>query len=85
MMSGAQRDADTARIGEVMAAVQIPLENVEFTLEHYLLANGQRLDTETRMLLAHIRDSIGRVVVSTRSLSHRERTGAGRAGIGRAA
>ena len=70
-------------IGEVMSAVQLPLENVEFALEQYLLSHGQRLDGETRALLAGVRDCVGRVVVSARRLSRREQAGPAR--IGRAA
>jgi hypothetical protein len=61
------------RIGEVMSRVQLPLENVEFALEQYLLSHGQSLDVETRRLLAGVRDCVGRVVVSTRRLSDRDR------------
>lgn len=53
-------------VGEVLSSVQLPLENIEYTLDQYLLENGQRLDVETRVLLAAIRDSIGRVAVTTR-------------------
>ena len=56
-------------LGEVMSAVQLPLENAEYALDQYLLAHGQRLDTETRMLLAGVRDCIGRVAVSARRLA----------------
>ncbi len=63
---------DCDRIGEVIGTVQLPLENVEFALDQYLLAHGQRLDTETRVLLAGVRDCVGRVVVSARRLSRRE-------------
>ncbi len=80
MASGLWRDPDCDRIGEVMSGVQLPLENVEFALEQYLLAHGQRLDTETRILLAGVRDCVGRVVVSARRLSRREGGGPGRAG-----
>ncbi len=72
MASGLWKDPDRDRIGEVICAVQLPLENVEFALDQYLLAHGQRLDTETRVLLAGVRDCVGRVVVSARRLSHRE-------------
>ena len=51
-------------VGDVIGTVQLPLANVEFALEQYLLANGQRLDTETRILLAGVRDCVGRVAVS---------------------
>ena len=72
MMSRFRQGPGSDRIGEVMSGVQLPLENVEFALEQYLLSHGQRLDTETRILLAGVRDCVGRVVVSTRRLSHRE-------------
>lgn len=39
-----------------MSNIQMPLENLAFTVESYLLANGTRLDTETRILLAGVRD-----------------------------
>lgn len=71
------------RIGEVLSAVQLPLENVEFALEQYLLANGQRLDAETRVLLAGVRDCVGRVAGSTRRLARHEQDAA--ACLGRAA
>ncbi len=72
MVSGMRQDREQDRIGEVMSAVQLPLENVEFALEQYLLSHGQRLDTETRVLLAGVRDCVGRVVVSARRLAHRD-------------
>lgn len=75
MASGLRQDPDCDRIGEVISAVQLPLENVEFALQQYLLSHGQRLDTETRVLLAGVRDCVGRVVVSTRRLSHRDGKG----------
>ncbi len=72
MVSRLGQGPDCDRIGEVIGAVQLPLENVEFALDQYLLAHGQRLDTETRILLAGVRDCVGRVVVSARRLSRRE-------------
>lgn len=44
--------------------VELPLKNIEFTIQQYLMAHGARLDTETRVLLAGIRDSVGRIAVS---------------------
>lgn len=82
MASSLRQGPDFDQIGEVMSRVQLPLENVEFTLEKYLLDNGQRLDTETRILLAGVRDCVGRVVVSARRLSRADqatRDGASRA------
>ena len=69
MASNFREIPDGDRIGEVIGAMQLPLENVEYALEQYLLDNGARLDTETRVLLAGVRDCIGRVVVSARRLS----------------
>ena len=63
---------DDFRMSEVLAGVQIPLENVEYTIEQYLLANGARLDTETRFLLAGVRDCVGRVAGSTRRMMGRD-------------
>jgi hypothetical protein len=65
-------DANDGFMGDVIGAVQLPLANVEFTLEQYLLAHGQRLDTETRILLAGVRDCVGRVAVSAQRLSRDE-------------
>ena len=74
MANGLWQGPECDQIGEVMGRVQLPLENVEFALEQYLLAHGQRLDTETRILLAGVRDCVGRVVVSPRRISHGEGT-----------
>ena len=63
---------DDYRMSEVLAGVQIPLENVEYTIEQYLLAHGTRLDTETRFLLAGVRDCVGRVAGSTRRMIGRD-------------
>ena len=75
MVSELLQEPDCDRIGEVICALQLPLENVEFALDQYLLAHGQRLDTETRILLAGVRDCVGRVVVSARRLSRDDRAG----------
>ena len=53
-------------MARAIVGVQLPLENVEFTIEQYLLDHGPRLDTETRVLLANVRDCIGNVAGSTR-------------------
>lgn len=55
-------------MANAIVGVQLPLENVEYTIEQYLLDNGQRLDIETRMLLANVRDCIGNVAGSTRQI-----------------
>jgi hypothetical protein len=83
MTSDTSRSPDGDRIGEVIDRVQLPLVNAEYALDQYLLANGQWLDTETRVLLAGVRDCIARVVVSTRRLSQDGR--AGSTGVSRAA
>ena len=79
-MAGAKREhPGVDRIGEVICSLQLPLENVEYALDQYLLDNGLRLDTETRILLAGIRDCIGRVAVTARRLSRTEAQDVGRA------
>ena len=65
-MSG-ERTVDS-RLTEVVSDVQLPLDNLSYTIEAYLLANGARLDTETRFLLAGIRDCADRVAGSVRRL-----------------
>ncbi len=50
---------------KVIEGVRLPLENIEFTIEQYLLANGAWLDTETRCLLAGVRDGVRRIAGST--------------------
>ncbi len=59
-----------ARLAEVVSDVQLPLDNLAFTVEAYLMANGARLDTETRYLLAGIRDCAGRVAGCVRQMAH---------------
>lgn len=55
-------------MAHAIVGLQLPLENVEFTIDQYLLDNGPRLDTETRVLLANVRDCIGTVAGSTRKI-----------------
>lgn len=62
-------------LAAVMDDVEIPLKNVEYTIQQYLLAHGARLDTETRILLAGVRDCVGRVAGSTRELARRDPQG----------
>ena len=75
MAREASQNRGDDRIGEVMSRVQLPLENVEFALEQSLLSHGPSLDTETRALLAGVRDCVGRVVVSARRLLRHDGVG----------
>lgn len=59
-----------AQLAEVVTDVQIPLDNLAYTVEAYLLAHGTRLDTDTRFLLAGIRDCADRVAGSVRRMSY---------------
>lgn len=43
---------------EVVRELQLPLKNMEYTVQSYLLENASRLDPETRLLLAGLRDSL---------------------------
>lgn len=56
-------------VAELLCSVQLPLENIEFAIARYLEAHGVRLDTQTRCLLAQVRDGVGRVAASSRSLT----------------
>lgn len=57
---------------DLTLSVQLPLENIEYTIEQFLMMRGTRLDTETRLLLSGIRDCVGRVAVSSRRLASAE-------------
>lgn len=59
------------RLGEVLSNIQMPLENLAWTIEEYLMANGPRLDSETRFLLAGARDCADRVAGSVRKAAGR--------------
>jgi hypothetical protein len=61
-----------ARLAEVVSDVQIPLDNLAYTVEAYLMANGARLDVETRLLLAGVRDCAGRVAGSIREMASQQ-------------
>lgn len=54
------------RLGEVLSNIQMPLENLAWTIDEYLLANGPRLDAETRFLLAGARDCADRIAGSVK-------------------
>lgn len=60
------------RLGQLVGKVQMPLENMEYTVEQYLLDNGSRIDPDTRFFLACIRDSVGRIAVSARTIADAE-------------
>lgn len=68
-MMGQMRQVLPAVDTDVLDDVEIPLKNLEFTIEQYLLINGARLDTETRILLAGVRDCVARVASSARSMA----------------
>lgn len=60
----AKRDTDPNVVA--IEGVRLPLENIEFTIEQFLLDHGSRLDTETRCLLAGVRDGVRRVAIKAR-------------------
>ncbi len=63
--------------GDVLTTLSMPLQNVEYTIERYLLENGTRLDTETRCLLAGVRDCVSRVAGAARHLDPMRSAGQG--------
>ena len=54
---------------DLLKRVHLPMANLEFVIEQYLLTNGQRLDLETRTLLAGVRDAVGRVSDTARDMA----------------
>lgn len=50
---------------EVIRELELPLRNMEYTIHAYLMDNGNRLDAETRVLLAGLRDSLALVAYRT--------------------
>lgn len=60
------------QLSKVVSEVQMPLDNIAYTIEAYLLANGARLDIETRLLLAGVRDCADRVADSVRRIARQE-------------
>ena len=67
-MHGPDPDGVDSRQIEMLDGVAIPLTNVELTIEQYLLQNGARLDNQTRVLLAGVRDCVSRAAASSRAL-----------------
>lgn len=55
------KSGGNAQRNEQMRAVGLPLENIAFMIEQYLLENGNWLDPKTRMLLAGVRDGVRHV------------------------
>ncbi|MEM7507779.1 MAG: hypothetical protein AAF415_13640 [Pseudomonadota bacterium] len=57
-----QTDPEGANAG---GGLQLPLKNMEFTIQQYLLDHGLRLDCETRYLLAQLRDGLSGIAEQT--------------------
>lgn len=55
--------------GALERKIRLPLENIAFVLEQYVLDNGSWLDPQTRWLLAGVRDSVREVAAKSRRLS----------------
>jgi len=58
-------DPDSA---EALRRVELPLRDLEYNIEAYLLANGARLDTGTRRFLAQLRDALGNLSLTAACL-----------------
>ena len=68
-MSVPSRGTARDRVGEVVARVQLPLENLEYALDAYLYDNANWLDPRTRDMLVSVREGVGQVAMSARALS----------------
>ena len=60
---------ELVRAGEVVARVQLPLENLHYVLASYLDENADWLDPRTRELLVSVREGLDQIALSTRFLS----------------
>jgi len=49
---------------EALRRVELPLRDLEYNVEAYLLDNGAKLDTGTRRFLAQLRDALGGLSVA---------------------
>lgn len=58
-----------AECRDALRRVEIPLRDLEYAIEAYLLAHGQQLDTGTRCFLAQVRDGVERVAQAAREVS----------------
>ena len=56
---------------EVVTGIEMPIQNAEFAIHAFLMANGNRLDLETRTLLAGVRDCLHKVTDQTRRVTRR--------------
>lgn len=66
---GRPHAAHNHQIGRVIRELHLPLCNLEYTVEQYLLSHGQRLDTETRLLLAGVRDCLSHLADCARDVA----------------
>lgn len=64
---------DSIDDGVLERSVRLPLENIAFVLEQYVLDNGSWLDPQTRWLIAGIRDSVREVAATSRRLGDARR------------
>lgn len=73
-MSRQDQTADTIdgrTVADVLSEVHLPLANANFAIDQHLLERGVWLDGETRLLLARLRDVLGDVAASTRTIARR--------------
>lgn len=57
------------QLSELLCDVRIPIENLAFALDQYILQRGRQLDAETRALLAGVRNSLDQVARSARRIT----------------
>lgn len=54
---------------EALRRVELPLRDLEFAVECYLLDHGSHLDIATRRFLAQLRDALGQVSLTAHELA----------------
>ena len=68
-MGGDDHRCDGERRVQILTRVNLPLENLEFTIDSFLQENGSFLDRHTRAMLIGVRENVHRVALSARRLA----------------
>ena len=68
-MGGDDHRCDGERRVQLLTRVNLPLENLEFTIDSFLQENGSFLDRHTRAMLIGVRENVHRVALSARRLA----------------
>ncbi len=59
---------DSGVVSAFLSGIQLPLANAEYAIEQHLSESAVWIDSDTRLLLARLRDLIGGVATSARKI-----------------